>query len=143
MSPMKVSFLGSRWSRQRKTREFSSDHACKRRLKRHASKNGHRQFFVQGCGGKKSMIGEQSSCDIVKTRILIILFCLMSRLFCFYGWFLSKAESIPQGIARIVWMILLLKIHALTQELIKSYYSFEAKQTNSWDWQTPRSLFVM
>ena len=33
-----------------------------------------------------------------------------------------KAESIPQGIAKTVWMILLLKIHALNQLIIfKSY----------------------
>ena len=54
-------------------------------FKRHASKNGPRLFFVRGCVGKKSMIGVQNSCGKVKTRILLILFCLMSPLFCFYG----------------------------------------------------------
>ena len=80
----------------------------------------HWQFFVRGCVGKKPIIGEQSSCDVVKTCILLILFFrLVSRLFCFYGWFLSKAERIPQRIAKTVWMILILKIHALTQKFLK------------------------
>ena len=110
------------------------------RLVIHASKNAHWQIFCAGLCRKKPIIGEQSSCDVVKTCILLILFFrLVSRLFCFYGWFLSKAERI----AKIVWMILILKIHALTHKLIvfESSQNFKAKQTNNWDRQTPRLLF--